>query len=103
MSSNLKQDGQQVNETILGQCWKVISAEEKEPYNALALEDKERYTTEMVAYEQKNAADLNVPPNPADLMEGPGGTELGGKVVVTEGGNDCVGGLAVDEWGGGWE
>ena len=55
----------------------------------------------MVAYEQKNAADLNVPPNSADLMEGPGGTELGGKVVVTEGGNDCVGGLAVDEWGGG--
>ena len=101
MSSKLKQDGQQVNEIILGQCWKVLSAEEKEPYNALALEDKERYKTERVAYDQKKAADLNVPPNPAGLMEGPGGVDLGGKGVVTEGRNDCVGGVEVHEWGGG--
>ena len=52
----------------------------------------------MVAYEQKKATNLNVPPNPAELMEGPEGAELGGKGAVTEGENGCVGGVAVDEW-----
>ena len=99
MRAKLIEDGQPVNKTVLGECWKVLSSEEREPYCALALEDKQRYKTEMVAYDQKKAASLNVAPNPAGLIDGRGGVGFGNEVVVAEEGNDCVGGVEVHELG----
>ena len=54
MSNTLKQESRQVNESILGQCWRGLTAKEKEPYNALAFADKERFMSETVAYNSQH-------------------------------------------------
>ncbi|KAL8805804.1 MAG: hypothetical protein Q9182_001716 [Xanthomendoza sp. 2 TL-2023] len=41
---------------VLGEKWKALSAKQREPYEAKAKKDKERYETEKAAY-NNNAAD----------------------------------------------
>jgi hypothetical protein len=45
---------------LLGAAWKQLSDEEKQPYTKMALADKERYAREMVAYREKQNADVSV-------------------------------------------
>ena len=44
---------------LLGAAWKKLSDEEKQPYIALALVDKERYAKEMVSYRERQSNDVS--------------------------------------------